>query len=77
MYRLVEAMQHYGAGLKMLVNEKKGDGIISAIDLFVSMDMIKGKANEDRFVLTINGKFLPHIEQFVENNTAAIGQKKE
>lgn len=59
----------------MIVNEKKGDGIISAIDFFVSMDMIKGKAGEDRFSLTFNGKFLPHIEQLVENNTAAIGQQ--
>ena len=75
-YRLVEAMQHYGLGLKMLANEKKGDGIISAIDLYVSMDMIKGKADEDRFVITLNGKFLPHVEQLTANNTAAVGQKK-
>jgi cyanate lyase len=75
-YRLVEAMQHYGLGLKMLANEKKGDGIISAIDLYVSMDMIKGKLNEDRFVITLNGKFLPHVEQLTDNNTAALGQKQ-
>ena len=70
-------MQHYGLGLKMLANEKKGDGIMSAIDIFVSMDMIKGKMDEDRFVITLNGKFLPHLEQLTENNTAALGQKKE
>ncbi len=68
-------MQHYGLGLKEIVNEKKGDGIISAIDMYVSLDMIKGKLDEDRFVLTINGKFLPHIEQLEENNTALTGQK--
>lgn len=75
MYRLIEAMQHYGLGLKEIVNEKKGDGIISAIDLYVSLDLIKGKLGEDRFVLTLNGKFLPHIEQLEESNTALTGQK--
>jgi cyanate lyase len=75
-YRLVEAMQHYGQGIKAIVNEKKGDGIISAIDLYVSCDLIQGKLGEDRFVVTLNGKFLPHIEQIVDNNTAATGAKK-
>jgi len=62
-YRLVEAMQHYGCSIKSLVNEKKGDGIISAIDLFMDLDVVKGKSGEDRVVITLNGKFLPHIEQ--------------
>jgi cyanate lyase len=75
-YRLVEAMQMYGLGLSHLVTEKKGDGIISAIDMFVTLDMVKGKAGEDRFALTVNGKFLPHLEQMTENNTAATGQAK-
>jgi cyanate lyase len=75
-YRLVEAMQMYGLGISHLVTEKKGDGIISAIDMFVTLDMVKGKVGEDRFALTINGKFLPHLEQMTENNTAATGQAK-
>mmetsp|Transcript_17584 Transcript_17584/g.24162 ORF Transcript_17584/g.24162 Transcript_17584/m.24162 type:complete len:204 (-) Transcript_17584:1426-2037(-) len=75
-YRLVELMQHYGTGLKHIMNEKKGDGILSAIDCFVTMDMIKGSLGEDRLVLTINGKFLSHIEQLVENNTAVVSQKE-
>ena len=62
-YRLVEAMQHYGCAIKHLVNEKKGDGIISAIDLYMDLDVVKGKQGEDRVVVTLNGKFLPHIEQ--------------
>jgi cyanate lyase len=69
-YRLIEAIQHYGQGIKMVVNEKKGDGIISAIDFFMDIDVVKGKAGEDRVVLTMNGKFLPFIEQSEENNTA-------
>jgi cyanate lyase len=54
-FRLVEAMQHYGEGIKSIVNEKKGDGIISAIDLFMDVGMVKGKLGEDRIVVTLNG----------------------
>jgi hypothetical protein len=31
--------------------------------------MVQGTQGEDRFVLTLNGKFLPHVEQLLENNT--------
>jgi len=74
-YRFVEAMQHYGSGLKHLINEKKGDGILSAIDIFVDLDIVKGKMGEDRIVITLNGKFLPHIEQLEDNNTARVVTK--
>ncbi len=69
-YRFVEAMQHYGQGLKAIINEKKGDGILSAIDIYVNLDVIKGVLDEDRIVITLNGKFLPHVEQLNANNTA-------
>lgn len=84
------------------MNEKKGDGIISAIDCFVTMDMIKGSlgnyphgstsspsfctmsymlsllhVGEDRLVLTINGKFLSHIEQLTANNTVQVTERAE
>jgi cyanate lyase len=68
-YRLIEAINHYGDGLKLLANEKCGDGIISAIDFYVTMDQVKGTNGEDRLVVSLNGKFLPHIEQRSENNT--------
>jgi|LauGreSBDMM110SN_4_FD.fasta_scaffold69977_2 cyanate lyase len=74
-YRLVEAMQHYGLGIKHLINEKFGDGILSAIDLYVSLDHIKGTLGENRVVVTLNGKFLPHVEQLSANNTASVGQR--
>lgn len=69
-YRFVEAMQHYGQGLKAIINEKKGDGILSAIDIYVNLDVVKGVLDEDRIVITLNGKFLPHVEQLSANNTA-------
>ncbi|KAJ1420779.1 cyanate lyase C-terminal domain-containing protein [Ochromonadaceae sp. CCMP2298] len=68
-YRLVEAIQHYGQAIKMIVNEKKGDGIISAIDFYMDVKTVKGKAGEDRIVLTMNGKFLPFVEQLEADNT--------
>ena len=43
----------------------------------MNMDVIKGSQGEDRFVITLNGKFLPHIEQLASNNTAATGQKPD
>ena len=69
-YRLVEAMQHYGESIKIIVNEKLGDGIMSAIDLYLTVDSVKGVSGEDRVVVTMNGKYLPHIEQLASNNTA-------
>ncbi len=60
----------------MIANEKKGDGIISAIDLYVSLDEVKGVHDEDRLVLTFNGKWLKFNEQFSDENTAAITKKK-
>ena len=47
-----------------------GDGIMSAIDMFGNVDIIKGKQGEARVSIQLNGKFLPHIEQLEENNTA-------
>jgi cyanate lyase len=74
-YRLVEAMQHYGEGIKHLVNEKFGDGIMSAIDIFVDMTEVTGVSGERRIALTLNGKYLPHIEQEAAKNTAAVSQR--
>ena len=74
-YRLVEAMQHYGAGIKSLVNEKFGDGILSAIDIFVDLKEVIGLAGERRIAITLNGKYLPHIVQEADNNTALVSQR--
>lgn len=65
-YRMLEACQHNGQAMKMIINEKFGDGIMSAIDFYINIEKIKGKANEDRVLITFNGKFLPFIEQNID-----------
>ena len=69
-YRLNEAVNHYGDGLKAIVNEEFGDGIMSAIDFFMRVEKVKGSQGEDRVVITFNGKFLPHVEQRLDNDTS-------
>ena len=58
-YRLYEVVGVYGDTLKEVIQEKFGDGIMSAIDF--SMDVDKQEDPKgDRVVLTLNGKFLPY-----------------
>lgn len=58
-YRLYEVVGVYGPTLKEVIQEKFGDGIMSAIDF--SMDVDKQEDPKgDRVVLTLNGKFLPY-----------------
>lgn len=58
-YRLYEVVGVYGDTLKEVIQEKFGDGIMSAIDF--SMDVEKQEdVKGDRVVLTLNGKFLPY-----------------
>ena len=58
-YRLYEIVGVYGDTLKEVIQEKFGDGIMSAIDF--SMDVEKEENPKgDRVVVTMNGKFLPY-----------------
>ncbi|WP_062260060.1 cyanase [Endozoicomonas arenosclerae] len=58
-YRLYEVVGVYGETLKEVIQEKFGDGIMSAIDF--SMDVEKEvDPKGDRVILTMNGKFLPY-----------------
>ena len=66
-YRMIEAIQHNGEAIKLLTNEKFGDGIMSAIDFYVSVDKVIGPNNEERVEIKFNGKFLPFIEQNTED----------
>eukprot|EP00873_Tetraselmis_striata_P005507 jgi/Tetstr1/425771/TSEL_001556.t1 len=74
-YRLNEAVMHYGDAMKAITNEKFGDGIMSAIDFYMSVDKLKGLSGEDRVVITFNGKFLPHVEQLAANDVSKLSIK--
>ncbi|XP_058202057.1 cyanate hydratase isoform X1 [Rhododendron vialii] len=62
-YRLNEAVMHFGESIKEIINEEFGDGIMSAIDFYCSVDKVKGVDGKDRVVLTFDGKYLPYTEQ--------------
>ena len=69
-YRMYEAITHYGVAIKSIINEQCGDGIMSAIDFYCDVGTTTGVNGEKRVVLTFNGKFLPFIEQKLKDNTA-------
>ncbi|MBW4477405.1 MAG: cyanase [Tolypothrix brevis GSE-NOS-MK-07-07A] len=58
-YRFYEIMQVYGLPLKDVVQEKFGDGIMSAIDF--TLDVSKEEDPKgDRVKIVMSGKFLPY-----------------
>ncbi|HEY9909797.1 MAG TPA: cyanase [Thermosynechococcaceae cyanobacterium] len=58
-YRFYEIMQVYGLPMKAIIQEKFGDGIMSAIDF--TMDIEKEPDPKgDRVKVTMSGKFLPY-----------------
>ena len=52
----LQAVMHYGEAIKAIMNEEAGDGIESAIDCFLDVKVIEGKAGEKRLCVVINGK---------------------
>ncbi|MEC7118992.1 MAG: cyanase [Pseudomonadota bacterium] len=58
-YRLYEVVGVYGDTIKAVIQEKFGDGIMSAIDFSMEIDKIEDPKG-DRVLLTLNGKFLPY-----------------
>ena len=58
-YRLYEIIGVYGPTLKEVIQEKFGDGIMSAIDFSMEVDKVEDTKG-DRVLLTLNGKFLPY-----------------
>ncbi len=58
-YRLYEVVGVYGDTLKEVIQEKFGDGIMSAIDFSMEVDKEEDPKG-DRVILTLNGKFLPY-----------------
>ncbi|CAL4917120.1 unnamed protein product [Urochloa decumbens] len=66
-YRLNEAVMHFGESIKEIINEDFGDGIMSAIDFYCSVDKVQGADGKDRVVVTFDGKYLPYTEQKSEH----------
>ena len=58
-YRFHEITQVYGTTLKAVINEKFGEGIMSAIDFEIAVDRVADPKG-DRVRITYNGKFLPY-----------------
>jgi cyanate lyase len=58
-YRFYEIMQVYGLPLKDVIQEKFGDGIMSAIDFTMEVDKVEDPAG-NRVKITMCGKFLPY-----------------
>ena len=58
-YRFYEIMQIYGMPMKDVIQEKFGDGIMSAIDFTLAIDKVEDPKG-DRVKVTMNGKFLPY-----------------
>jgi cyanate lyase len=59
LYRFHEILQVYGLPLKDVIQEKFGDGIMSAIDFTLTVAKVEDQKG-DRVVVTMNGKFLPY-----------------
>ncbi|CAN6486203.1 unnamed protein product [Victoria cruziana] len=74
-YRLNEAVMHFGESIKEVINEEFGDGIMSAIDFYCSVDKVKGADGKDRVVVTFDGKYLPYSEQRAEDMVSRTPQK--
>lgn len=58
-YRFYEIMKVYGMPLKDVIQEKFGDGIMSAIDFTLDVDKVEDPKG-DRVKITMCGKFLPY-----------------
>ncbi|WVW78883.1 cyanate hydratase [Kwoniella bestiolae CBS 10118] len=61
LYRLYEVLLVYGYSYKAIIQEKFGDGIMSAIDFRTSVERKKDPKG-DRVVITMDGKFLSYSD---------------
>ncbi|KAL8678115.1 MAG: hypothetical protein Q9186_005521 [Xanthomendoza sp. 1 TL-2023] len=58
-YRLYEIIQNYGYAYKAVLNEKFGDGIMSAIAFSTKVEKETDKDGNNWAVITLRGKWLP------------------
>ena len=59
LYRFYEILAVYGLSMKDVIQEKFGEGIMSAIDFTLDVQK-QSDPKGDRVVITMNGKFLPY-----------------
>ncbi|KGQ06990.1 Cyanate hydratase [Beauveria bassiana D1-5] len=59
-YRLYEIVQNYGYAFKAVLNEKFGDGIMSAINFSAKVDKEVAENGDEYAVITLRGKWLPY-----------------
>jgi cyanate lyase len=59
LYRFHEILQVYGMPIKAIIQEKFGDGIMSAIDFNMHIEKEQDPKG-DRVRITMSGKFLPY-----------------
>lgn len=59
LYRFHEILQVYGLPLKDVIQETFGDGIMSAIDFTIDVEM-ENDPQGDRVKIIMSGKFLPY-----------------
>lgn len=59
LYRFYEILQVYGLPLKDVIQERFGDGIMSAIDFTMEVEKEEDPKG-DRVKITMSGKFLPY-----------------
>ena len=56
-YRLYEIVQNYGYAYKAILNEKFGDGIMSAIGFSTKVEKETDKDGSEWAVITLRGKW--------------------
>ena len=62
MYRLFEIIQNYGFAYKAILNEKLGDGIMSAISFSTHVDVEKDQQGNNWAIITLRGKWLVNFD---------------
>lgn len=65
LHRVRETMALYGTSIRQIVHEEIGDGIISAIDCKINVDVVEEKGAK-RVKLTIDGKYLPYADGTIQ-----------
>ena len=75
-YRFYELVMINGPAWKELIQEEFGDGIMSAIDLDMTMER-QADAKGDRVKIGMSGKFLPYKYYGTIGNHQALGYKEE